>query len=291
MDSKLGKVVIIGVGLIGGSIGAAIRSRRLAREVVGVGRSARRLARARQCAAVDSTSTSLDQAVRGAELIIICTPVSTIADFAADAAQACPDTALITDAGSTKVQVVSAVAERLRANRMGRDSASTTRSEFLGSHPIAGDHRTGVEHARADLFVDRNVVITPTPRSSAEAKHRLTAFWESLGATVHVMTPLRHDQALAASSHLPHLVAAALAAATPPSALPLTAGGWQDTTRIAAGDPGLWCDIFATNSEPLLAALDRFERTMAGLRKAIQTGNVPQIEKLLTKAKRIRDAV
>ena len=141
-----------------------------------------------------------------------------------------------------------------------RSAASGPR--FVGSHPLAGDHRTGPEHARADLFEGRTVVVTPTEHTRPAAVTEVSGFWQSLGANVTTMTPAKHDAALAMTSHLPHLVAVALAAATPAEFLPLTASGWRDTTRIAGGDPKLWQPIFAANREHVLDALDMMSQTL-----------------------------
>ena len=174
---------------------------------------------------------------------------------------------LITDAGSTKEAIVTTVDAALSGRRAG--------SPFVGSHPLAGDHRGGVEFARADLFDGRTVVVTPTAETRPAAVVEITGFWQSLGAHVTTMTPAEHDAALAATSHLPHLVAAALAAATPEKLLPLAASGWRDTTRVAAGDPKLWQPIFATNRQHVLAALDRFVEKIAGLRESLGTSRRP----------------
>jgi prephenate dehydrogenase len=163
--------------------------------------------------------------------------------------------------------------------------------KFVGSHPIAGDQRTGVEHARADLFDGRTVVVTPTGATDPPAITMVTRFWESLGAHVVTMNAEDHDATLAATSHLPHLVAAALARATPPELIPLTAGGWRDTTRVAGGDPRLWRPIFASNRQHVLAALDGFERCLAALRTALADEDDGRFEQLLQEAKRTRDAL
>jgi prephenate dehydrogenase len=230
-------IAIIGVGLIGGSIGLAVRERKLAREVIGIGRRESSLNGARLIGAIDRGTTDLSEGVAAAELIIVCTPVDTIVENVALAAAACRPNSLITDAGSTKETIVTTIDAALSARRAG--------SPFVGSHPLAGDHRGGAEHARPDLFEGRTVVVTPTSATRPAAVVEITGFWQSLGARVTTMSPAEHDKALASTSHLPHLVAAALAAATPEKLLPLAASGWRDTTRVAAGDTNLWQPIFA----------------------------------------------
>jgi prephenate dehydrogenase len=278
--AEFGAVAIVGVGLIGGSIGMALRERRLAREVVGIGRNQANLAKAQQLGAVDRFATEIAEGVANADLVVACTPVDTIAEFVRQIGAACRKDALITDAGSTKEEIVSAV-DRLTSNQKSGP-------HFVGSHPLAGDHRTGVEVARADLLVDRKVIVTPTAKSDAAAVAKLSEFWRSLGAEVLTMTPAAHDAALAATSHLPHLVAFALSAATPQDLLPLAASGWRDTTRIAGGDPAMWRPIFAANREHVLAALDRFEGSLGELRSALVAGDERRLLQIIEQAREIK---
>jgi prephenate dehydrogenase len=234
------------------------------------------------------TAGTLDLAagVRDADLIVVCTPVDEIPYYVERVAEACKSDALITDAGSTKADLVARIEQARAASGAWADSV-----HFVGSHPLAGNDKRGADFARADLFVDRVVVLTPTPQSRAEDVHALRDFWTSLGATTLEMTPAEHDRAVAITSHLPHLVASAIAGATPAEYVTLTAGGWLDTTRIAAGDPHLWRQIFFANRENLLAALSRFDHALENLRRAIEAGDAAALERLLTEGKRIRDAV
>jgi prephenate dehydrogenase len=273
-------VAIVGVGLIGGSIGLALRERKLAREVVGVGRHEEKLASAQQAGVIDRGTTDLADGVAQAEVIVVATPVDTIVDLLIQAAAVCPPTALITDAGSTKEVIVSAVDVALAGRRTG--------PRFVGSHPLAGDHRTGHEHARADLFEGRAVVLTPTDATPRPAVVEANGFWQSLGANVIRMTPGEHDAALAATSHMPHLVASALAAATPKELLPLAASGWRDTTRVAGGDPELWRAIFATNRPHVVSALDRLIGELGALRQAVDQGDDVRLLEILERAKIIK---
>jgi prephenate dehydrogenase len=279
-------IAIIGVGLIGGSIGLAVRERKLAREVIGIGRRESSLNGARLIGAIDRGTTDLSEGVAAAELIIVCTPVDTIVENVALAAAACRPNSLITDAGSTKETIVTTIDAALSARRAG--------SPFVGSHPLAGDHRGGAEHARPDLFEGRTVVVTPTSATRPAAVVEITGFWQSLGARVTTMSSAEHDKALASTSHLPHLVAAALAAATPEKLLPLAASGWRDTTRVAAGDTNLWQPIFAANREHVLDALDRFLEKTSALREALEKADDRQLHRILEQAKstkRARDAL
>jgi prephenate dehydrogenase len=279
-------VAIVGVGLIGGSIGLALRERKLARNIVGIGRRQTSLDAARKVGAIDHGVTSLAAGVAQAQLVIVCTPVDSIAERVIQAAAACPPGALMTDAGSTKETIVSAVDAGLANRRSG--------PRFVGSHPLAGDHRTGAEHARGDLFDDRTVVVTPTNLTRPAAVTEISGFWESLGANVTTMTPAEHDAALAMTSHLPHLIATALAAATPHNLLPLAASGWRDTTRVAGGDPKLWQPIFASNRQHVLEALDRLSQIVSNLRETLEQGDYESLSQILERAaktKRDRDAL
>jgi prephenate dehydrogenase len=274
------RVAIVGVGLIGGSIGMALRQRGLAGQVVGIGRRPESLRVAKRVGAVDSTSTSLPRGVADAELVIVCTPVEHIVDQVRSVAQTCAENALITDAGSTKASIVG-----------GLNGSLPRGVRFVGSHPLAGSEKSGPGLASATLFEGRTVVITPSPNSQRRDVQATARLWKSLGAKTVECTPEEHDAALAAASHLPHLVASALAAATPQKCLPLTATGWADTTRIAAGDPELWTQIFFDNQRHLLGALDAFEQVLKTLRTAIERKDRRTLTKLLQEAKHKRDAV
>lgn len=277
-------VAIVGVGLIGGSIGLSILKRGLAREVTGIGRRATSLQEALAAGCITTATCSLKEGVSKADIAIVCTPVDSIASLTLEAARHCPPQCLLTDAGSTKEAIVTQVEGGWSAEQSG-----TVR--FVGSHPIAGSEKNGPAAASADLFEGRVVVITPTERTAPEAVGGVTALWQSLGARVVTMSPAAHDAALARTSHLPHLVASALAAATPAELLPLTAGGWQDATRIAAGDVALWREIFLANRGPTLKALDDFETVLAQLRQALEAADAQRLAELLAEGKRRRDAV
>ncbi|HEX5445071.1 MAG TPA: prephenate dehydrogenase/arogenate dehydrogenase family protein, partial [Pirellulales bacterium] len=272
-------VAVVGVGLIGGSIGLGLRRRGLAREVVGVGRRQESLQTAVQLGAVDHTTLDLADAAAEADLIIVCTPVGRIAADVRAAAAVSQRQPLITDVGSTKAQIVAELERGLPGG-----------ARFVGSHPLAGGEKNGPAAADGDLFVDRTVVVTPTALTRPGDAADLEQLWIGLGARVVRMSPDDHDRALAATSHLPHLVAAALAAATSIDDLPLTASGWADSTRIAAGDPELWSQIFLSNRANVLAALDRYRETLDDFQQALGDGSEPQLIRLLSEAKCRRDA-
>jgi prephenate dehydrogenase len=275
------KVAIIGVGLIGGSIGMALRQRGLAQSVVGIGRQQSSLDRALHHQTIDQATTNWEEGLAGAELVVVATPVANIADHVCRALDATPEDCVVTDGGSTKYVICTAVQAR-SPDRAGR---------FVGSHPLAGDHRTGPEFARGDLLAGKLVVVTPTQTTPAETIAKVEAFWQNLGARVTRLAPGDHDQALAATSHLPHLVASALAAATPEDWLHLAATGWADTTRVAAGDPELWTQVLGQNKQAVLEALQRLGKQLEKFEADLLAENWFELRETLQNGKRIRDAL
>ncbi|MFM8494876.1 MAG: prephenate dehydrogenase [Planctomycetia bacterium] len=274
-------VTIVGVGLIGGSIGLALRARKLAARVIGVGRSAASLAEAKRLGAVTETTTDLPTAAAAADIVVVTTGVASIPGLLDAVDEAVRPGTLLTDAGSTKASIVTAW-EKRRRSRRGR---------FVGGHPIAGSHRRGPAAAAADLFTGRIAVVTPGKATPSADVEDVGAFWAALGATVFTMPPKEHDRLLAATSHAPHVLAAALAAATPPEARPLTAGGWRDTTRIAAGDPDLWADILLDNAPAVAKALSRIAGATEKMLAALEKEDRRTLVALLRAAKEARDAV
>lgn len=274
-------VAIIGVGLIGGSIGLALQHRKLARTVIGIGRRETSLKAALARGCVTEIVTDVAAGVRNADLVIVCTPVDSIAHFVQQAAQHCATNCLLTDAGSTKEQIVTTI------------EATNIKQPFVGSHPIAGSEKNGAEAATADLFDNRVTVITPTNNSKSTALASVRNLWQSFGSRVIEMSPTDHDAILARTSHLPHLIASALAASTSADeqTLALIGPGWSDTTRIAAGDPDLWREIFLANRGATLKALADFETVLKTWRDALHSANGPLLTDLLKEGKRRRDAL
>jgi len=275
-------IAIVGVGLIGGSIGLALRKHGLAAEVIGIGRRQSSLEKALACGAIDRAELDMKQGVASADVVIVASPVASVVDHVCLALASVGSQALVTDVGSTKATICAGVEKQ---------AEQASLQQFVGSHPLAGDHRTGPENARADLLDGKTVIVTPTKNTSSSTADRAEAFWESLGARVVQMSPEKHDEALAATSHLPHLVASALVAATPDEWLSLVATGWTDTTRVAAADPELWTQIFSQNQTALLGALDRLVEQIDQLREGISAENWSQIQDTLQRAKRTRDTL
>lgn len=277
---QLHTLTIVGVGLIGGSIGLAAKKRGAARHVVGVGRDAGKLDEARRLGAIDAGTISLAEALIDADLVIICTPVNQIAEQIMRVSDLCDHGAIITDAGSTKSAMVHAVEADLPSH-----------VSFIGGHPLAGSEKTGALHAEADLFLNRWTVLTPTSRTRPGALETVRAFWEALGARVRTMSPEDHDAALALTSHLPHLLASSLAGILPDDLRDLTATGFKDTTRVAGGDPKVWTPIFQQNRSAVLAALDRLEDRLGKFRQALASNDFAAIDQLLAQGRKVRDAL
>ena len=277
------KVVIVGPGLIGASIGLALKRAGAADSIIGVSRRQETLDAAREVGAIDSGTKDLETAVAGANAVIVCTPVRLIADQVVRIARllqaSAPDDAWITDAGSSKASIVRAVEE------------SSHEIPFVGSHPIAGSEQSGPLAGRVDLYDGRMVIVTPTEHTGAERLAEIESFWQCLGARVRRMTPDDHDRTLAATSHIPHLVATALSAATRVEDLPYTGTGWGSTTRIAAGEPELWCDILLDNQAHALKSLTIFEQQLSAIRDALERRDVPALKHLLSEGKKQRDSL
>lgn len=279
-------VAIVGVGLIGGSLGLALRERNLARRVVGVGRRASSLTAALAVGAVDAATTDLAEGVAEASAVVVCTPVSRIAEDVVRAAAAAPPGTLITDAGSVKQSVAEGVAGLAQ-----QQTPPLPELRFVGSHPLAGSEKSGPQYATADLYVGRMVLITPEESTDPAVTAEATALWEAVGANVQTMSPAEHDLVLAATSHLPHALASVLAAGIPGPWWAYSAGGLRDTTRIAAGDPELWRQILLANREALLGRLQQFESDLADFRAALAAGDGDRLLQLLALGKEQRDAL
>ena len=222
---------------------------------------------------------AFEEAAAQAELVVFCTPVDRIAEQMLAVAPHCRPGTLLTDVGSTKAAIVREVQGKLPSG-----------VAFVGSHPLAGSEKNGPDHADAELFQDRLVVLTPAG-GDALAPKRIAGFWEALGAQVRVMEAEEHDRALALTSHLPHLLAATLASTVPVELHALTATGFRDMTRLAAGNPEVWAAICHTNRAFLLDALTPFHERLASFQRALETGDQVALVRLLTEAKVKRDAL
>jgi len=278
------RLAVVGVGLLGGSVAKAARAQGIVREVIGIGRDRARMQAALDDGGLDHATSDLAEGVRGADFIVLAAPVRAIEDLLERLWDAAPADAVVTDVGSSKTDIVRCAARLARRRPLA----------FVGSHPMAGSEKSGYAVARTDLFRGALVVVTPTEASDARAVKLVTAFWEHVGARVTTLDPEAHDASVAAISHLPHLVACALMDAVSreaPRALDLAARGFKDTTRIAAGDPQMWQEIFLANREPLTRAVGAFRRSLEELDRLVQNGDPAAVAAALARIKASREAL
>lgn len=277
------RVVIVGVGLIGGSLARALRAAGAVREIVGVSRRTESLNKALELGVIDRAETRAS-AVGPADLVVIATPVRAVPEVMQAFAPHLAEDTVVTDAGSVKRFVCDAGDEHLGA----------ARARFVPGHPIAGTEHSGVEASFAALFENRTVILTPGGDASRTAVDKVTRMWRAAGANVISMSPERHDELLAATSHLPHMVAYALVnclAGHPQheELFRLAAGGFYDFTRIASSDPVMWRDIGLTNTGPLIDALKSFRAGLDKLIEALGTRDEKTLERMFLDAKQARD--
>ncbi|MEW6172425.1 MAG: prephenate dehydrogenase [Bacillota bacterium] len=282
----LERVTIIGVGLIGGSLGMAIRRLGLATEVVGVGRNEDNLRLAVEVGAVDKITTDLRRGVTEASVIVVATPVSATIPVVTEIGTCLEAGTIVTDVGSTKTAVVQALEPLARHYGF----------YFVGGHPMAGSEITGVKGADPYLFENAYYILTRTPETPPEPLTQIRNLAVSVGARVVELSPEAHDLYVAAVSHLPHCVAASLVntiSALPEreAVLPFAAGGFRDTTRVAAGDPVMWRDIIMSNAGPILDMLKRFESMIDDLTDLIKAGDAAGLESWLINAQSLRRVV
>ena len=277
------KIVIFGVGLIGGSFALALKKAGAVVEVVGVGRTMATLTRAKELGIIDVASNSPAEALAGADLVLIAAPVAqTGAILAAIAPHLAPGT-IVTDAGSTKSDVVAAA----------RAALGDKIAQFIPGHPIAGRELNGPDAAIADLYIGKKVVLAPLAENAADDVERVAAAWRKCGAIIHQLTPEKHDGVFAAVSHLPHLLAYALVddLAKKPHAELLfeyAASGFRDFTRIAGSSPEMWRDISIANQTALLAELDSYLLQLTTMRTALAQGDAATLEAIYANAQRAR---
>ena len=280
----IGRLVVVGVGLLGGSVALAARASGVAREIVGVGRDRQRLEGPLRAGLVDRIATDVAAGVDGADCVVLAATVGANERLLESIWARVPAGALLTDVGSTKRRIVTA-AERLAA---GRPLA------FLGSHPMAGSEKSGWQVARADLFRGATVIVTPTDATEPRAIKGVSALWEALGARVSALDPETHDRTVAAISHLPHVAAWALVDAVgrfEPGALAFAARGFKDTTRIAASDPSMWRDVLLDNAPAVRASLGAFRAALDELERLLAAGDAAGIERLLARLKTTREGL
>jgi prephenate dehydrogenase len=283
-DGFFEHVTIIGPGLIGGSLGLALKAQGLADRIVGVGHRQVSLDKALAIGAIDAGTLDATEGVRDADLVVLCTSVGRIQRQLRELVPCMKDGVLITDVGSIKGAICSAAAEALAGH-------GGPGMRFVGSHPLAGSEQRGIDAATDGLYDGATCILAPSANTDPDGSGlvALRAMWQAVGCVVKEFSPDLHDRLLAEVSHLPHVVAAALVNTVSEDALPLGATGFQDTTRIASGDPGLWVDICMANREGLQASLKQMQSELAEFQAAIESGNAETLARLFAEAKSVRD--
>ena len=279
-----GKIAVIGVGLLGASLAKACKERGLVDEVVGYGRNRKNLEKAKELNIIDYCPDDLSEAVSDADLIVLCTPVSTIVPLIQNLIQQVKPGALITDVGSVKVSVVH-----------GADKLVPEGIFFVGSHPIAGGENSGLEASTENLYQDAKCIVTPTDKTDTTALEKINALWHAVGMKVISLTTDEHDFIFGAVSHLPHIVAYALmntlGSLKTPENRDVTAfsgAGLKDITRIASSDPVMWRDICLSNRNHSLDLIDRFQNKLEKIRNTIEKGDGQELKKEFLAANKYR---
>lgn len=279
------RLCVIGVGLIGGSLARALRKAGAVREIIGASRNTAHLQKAVELGVIDRFDTDVARAVQGADMVFVAVPLGAMRGVFDALNGVLAPGAAVTDGGSAKAAVVADL----------RAACGQTPSWFVPGHPIAGTEQSGVEASFAELYQDRRVILTPTPETDAKATARVRAMWEAVGAIVNEMDVEHHDEVLAATSHLPHILAFTLVESLARMSekreiFEYAAGGFRDFTRIASSDPVMWRDICIANREAILAMLDHFGQDLQVLGSAIRNRDADSILRIFQDAKKARDA-
>ena len=284
---QFNRIALIGFGLIGGSIARAAREQGLAGEIVATAHSARTRARVTELGVVDRVVETNAEAVRGADLVILCIPVGACGAVAQEIAPQLKPGVIVSDVGSVKGAVVRDMAPHLPAG-----------VHFVPAHPVAGTEHSGPDSGFAELFINRWCILTPPENTDPDAIEKLRAFWAGIGARVEIMTPEHHDLVLAITSHLPHLIAYTivgtadeLAQVTSSEVIKFSAGGFRDFTRIAASDPTMWRDVFLANKDAVLEMLGTFNEDLSKLTRAIRRGDGEALFEHFARTRAIRRGI
>lgn len=287
IDPHFERVAIIGLGLIGGSLGHAIRRGKLAGHVAGYARSAETRARALEIGFIDSAHETAADAVKNADLVVICTPVGALGPVAAEIEPCLKSGAILTDVGSVKMAVVRDISPYVPEG-----------VHFIPGHPIAGTEQSGPDSGFAELFDGRWCILTPGPAADRGAVAKLAAFWQACGSKVDYMEPKHHDLVLAIVSHLPHLIAYNivgtaddLETVTESEVIKYSAGGFRDFTRLASSDPTMWRDICLNNKDAILEMLGRFSEDLSAMQRMIRWGDGEGLFNLFTRTRAVRRSI
>lgn len=271
---RFNKIGIVGVGLIGGSLGLAIKEKGLAGEVIGISRKKTSLRLAKEKKAIDKGSLDFN-ILKDVDLVILATPVNTIIDLAKKISKIIPKDCIVTDVGSTKQEVVNCL-ERIFPY-------------YIGSHPLAGSEKRGIRFADKDIFKDSLCVLTPTKNTSPEVLIKIKGFWQKLGMKVVLVSPRFHDKVLSFISHLPHILAFSLVNTAPKRFLDFAASGFKDTTRIASSESEIWQDIFLSNRNYILKAIDLFQKNLSQIKSAIKAKDKESLKRFIDQARKKRE--
>ncbi|MCA9408633.1 MAG: prephenate dehydrogenase/arogenate dehydrogenase family protein [Candidatus Omnitrophica bacterium] len=274
------KVTIVGVGLMGGSLGLALKKYRLAKEIVGLSQSQESLHKAVEIKAIDVAETDVEKAVKNADLVVLAAPVESIIKLFSTINPHLKRGCIITDLGSAKTEIVEASKNVLSAPGF-----------FVGSHPLVGSEKRGVEFSREDLFENAMCMMTPIKESNSIAKEKIKQLWTKVGAKIFILSPQEHDQILAYISHLPHLMAFGLLEIIPEKFLEYATAGLRDTTRIAGSSPQMWSDICMTNSKNILTALDQFVEILSDMRRSIMQQDKKSLLDHISKANELHKKI
>ena len=278
------RLCIIGVGLIGGSLARALRAAGFCQQVVGAGRNTANLQKAVELGVIDRYETDLAQAVNGADMVFVAVPMGAMQSVFSAIKGQLAENAVVTDAGSAKGSVLDDV----------RQAFGEVPGFFVPGHPIAGTEQSGVEASFADLYKNHRVILTPVESTDAGATGRVRAMWEAAGAEVVEMDPVHHDAILAATSHLPHLLAFTLVdslarMSDQQEVFEYAAGGFRDFTRIASSDPVMWRDICLANHDAIQLLIEHFIADLERVKQAVQAGDGERLLEILGNAKDVRD--
>ena len=286
-NTTINKLVIIGVGLIGGSFAMALRHGGAVKHIVGVGRSSDNMQRALDQRVIDEIATDMASAIRNADVVLLAMPVGQTERIMTEIAPHLAENTLITDAGSTKQDVIASARHHLKQESL---------TNFVPGHPIAGAEQSGVLAAKSDLYNNKHVIITPLAETRTEATQAITNLWQACGATVSQMAADEHDNVLAATSHLPHILAFALmnhlhtsTERNPENLLRFAGSGFRDFTRIASSSPEMWRDICIANRHALISQMDAYQNELEILREILVNDDGVRLEEEFSQARGVRD--
>jgi len=277
---KLNRVAIIGVGLIGASFGLALKERGLADEIYGFGRNEDNLKKAKTRGIIDAYSTDITKVCGSADLVVLATPVGVFVEIAREISPFLKKGSIVIDVGSVKGRLVYEL-----------ESIMPEGVHYVGTHPIAGSDKSGIEYARPDLFKDARCIITPTEKTDPESLSFILELWKDFGCNVELIDPIKHDEVYGAVSHLPHIIAYCLVntiGQIDSEYIRYAGQGFKDTTRIALSSPELWRDIVVYNRDNLLKLLEVFEKNIEELKRLLEEASSEEIKELFTKAQELR---